>query len=85
MVNIYSIASAKTVSSQLSTTMNINKYQLISISIFLFLLTFIFPQEADAGLIIQRPLYIGLTDGLVGYWSFDQQDMAGERDRKSVV
>ncbi len=31
----------------------------------------------DAGLIVQRPLYIGLDSGLVGYWSFDGPDMSG--------
>ena len=32
--------------------------------------------SADAALIIQAPKYIGLTNGLVGYWSFDGKDMA---------
>ncbi|KKQ45493.1 MAG: hypothetical protein US65_C0053G0009 [Candidatus Yanofskybacteria bacterium GW2011_GWC2_37_9] len=32
---------------------------------------------AHAALIIQAPKYIGLTNGLVGYWSFDGKDMAG--------
>jgi hypothetical protein len=31
--------------------------------------------DAHASIIIQRPLYIGLTTGLVGYWSFDGPDM----------
>jgi hypothetical protein len=26
---------------------------------------------AEAALIINRPLYVGLVDGLVGYWFFD--------------
>jgi len=33
--------------------------------------------SARAGTILQRPLYFGLNQGLVGYWSFDAQDMAG--------
>src|SRR3989344_5109977 len=33
--------------------------------------------DANAALIIQAPKYIGLTNGLVGYWSFDGKDMAG--------
>src|SRR3989344_1393365 len=46
----------------------------------LFLWCFLwFAPSAEAGLIVQRPLYIGLNSGLVGFWSFDQQDMAGER------
>src|SRR3989344_5328974 len=33
--------------------------------------------DARAGTIIQRPLYFGLNQGLVGFWSFDAPDMAG--------
>src|SRR3989344_5969120 len=33
--------------------------------------------DAHAGTILQRPLYIGLNQGLVGFWSFDAPDMAG--------
>ena len=37
----------------------------------LALLIFVFmPKAVDAALIIQAPKYIGLTNGLVGYWSF---------------
>ncbi|OGF67898.1 hypothetical protein A2433_00615 [Candidatus Giovannonibacteria bacterium RIFOXYC1_FULL_48_8] len=35
------------------------------------------PKAVDAALLINRPLYIGLTSGLVGYWSFDGPDVAG--------
>ncbi len=35
------------------------------------------PHEVHAGFIVQRPLYIGLTSGLVGQWTFDGPDMAG--------
>ncbi len=31
---------------------------------------FLIPNAAEAALIIQAPKYIGLTNGLVGYWSF---------------
>lgn len=27
--------------------------------------------DANAAIVIQAPKYIGLTNGLVGYWSFD--------------
>ena len=37
-------------------------------------LTFL-PHRAHASVIIQRPLYIGLGSGLVGYWSFDGGDI----------
>ncbi|MDO8728838.1 MAG: LamG domain-containing protein [bacterium] len=36
-----------------------------------------FVPNAHAALIIQAPKYIGLTNGLVGYWSFDGKDVAG--------
>ena|SRR3989338_3103988 len=41
----------------------------------LFLVFIAIPQKASAAFIIQRPLYIGLTNGLVGQWSFDGPDM----------
>ena len=34
------------------------------------------PQGANAGLIVKAPPYIGLQEGLVGYWSFDGPDMS---------
>jgi len=39
----------------------------------------LYSTHASAGLLIQRPLYIGLDQGLVGHWTFDAQDMSGER------
>jgi hypothetical protein len=33
------------------------------------------PHKSHAAVIIQRPLYVGLTSGLVGSWSFDGPDM----------
>ncbi len=50
------------------------------LSFFILIFTFSFfllPSEADAALIIQAPKYIGLNSGLVGYWSFNAPDMAG--------
>ncbi|MDP3772440.1 MAG: LamG domain-containing protein [bacterium] len=44
---------------------------------FVVLLSFFAPHIADAAVIIQRPVYVGLTNGLVGSWSFDGPDMAG--------
>jgi len=56
---------------------------LFSIRGFFFLIIilyslFLIPKAAQAALIIQAPKYIGLTNGLVGYWSFDGKDMAGK-------
>ncbi|MEK7140591.1 MAG: hypothetical protein AAB815_02280, partial [Patescibacteria group bacterium] len=47
---------------------------LFTLSIPIF---FIIPTSVQAGVIINRPFYSGLTDGLVGYWTFDGPDMAG--------
>src|SRR3989338_539651 len=43
--------------------------------VFIFLPLLIGAKTANAGFIMQRPLYIGLTNGLVGYWSFDAMNM----------
>jgi hypothetical protein len=46
--------------------------------VFLFIPAALFlAREAHAGLLINRTLYLGLTNGLVGHWSFDGPDMAG--------
>ncbi|MBI2610307.1 hypothetical protein HYW53_04050 [Candidatus Giovannonibacteria bacterium] len=45
---------------------------LISINFYLFLPI----SNVHASTIINRPLYIGLNNGLVGQWSFDDQDMS---------
>ena len=42
----------------------------------LFMMISFVPKSADAGLLLQRPLYIGLGSGLVGSWTFDGPDMA---------
>ena len=41
-----------------------------------FLIIFILPRFAQAGLIVKAPPYIGLQEGLVGFWSFDGPDMS---------
>src|SRR3989338_6275632 len=46
----------------------------VVVAAFLFIVS---PNSAAAALLINRPLYIGLNSGLVGYWSFDWPDMAG--------
>lgn len=44
--------------------------------LWLVLLLAVFqPHDARAGLIVQHPNYFGLNQGLVGYWSFDGQEM----------
>src|SRR3989344_1508293 len=55
-----------------------SKLFLLAFLIFAFCI-FLLPSKAKAGLVVQRPLYLGLTNGLVGYWSFDGQDMAGDK------
>ena len=44
--------------------------------IFIFAFYIFNFKAAEAALIVQAPKYIGLTNGLVGYWSFDGKDMA---------
>ena len=42
------------------------------ISCFIFItILFAYANTAHAAVVIQAPKYIGLTNGLVGYWSFD--------------
>src|SRR3989338_130699 len=60
-------------SSQLSTTKIVLKFLLICISFYLFLPV----SEVYAGAVINKaPTSLGLITGLVGYWSFDDPDMA---------
>src|SRR3989338_2910224 len=37
---------------------------------------FLLPQTANAGFIVKAPPYIGLNEGLVGFWSFNGPDMS---------
>jgi hypothetical protein len=48
------------------------KYLILAVFTFLS-----FWNTASAGVILQAPTYVGLGNGLVGYWSFDGQDVAG--------
>lgn len=48
----------------------------IFVSITLFVVA---SNEANAGLIIRPPAYLGLSTGLVGYWTFDGPDISGTR------
>lgn len=51
---------------------------LFLLSAFLLLSAcFLIPEPAHAGLLLNAPTYTGLNQGLVGYWSFNGQDMAG--------
>ena len=46
-------------------------------ALFLFISIYIFtPSSVIAGTIFSAPSYIGLSEGLVGYWSFNDNDMA---------
>jgi hypothetical protein len=38
-----------------------------------------FARSAHAGAVISRPLYLGLDQGLVGYWNFDGKTVSGTR------
>ena len=52
--------------------------QIIITTLFSAFLFFALTSSANAGTIIARPMYIGLNDGLVGYWSFDGSSMAAD-------
>jgi hypothetical protein len=54
-------------------TVTTNRRALFSfyIVVFTFSLFLLSLPAADAAVIIQRPVYVGLTEGLVGFWSFD--------------
>ena len=58
-----------------------SKFYHFGLSFFILIFAFyifLLPSAADAGFLINRPLYIGLTDGLVGYWSFNSADIAAD-------
>ena len=46
--------------------------------VFLSLIIFGVASDARADTIINRPLYVGLTSGLQGFWSFDGSDTAND-------
>src|SRR3989338_11448118 len=50
----------------------------LKITLLVFAISIFLPKAAEAGFLINRPLYIGLTDGLVGSWTFDGPDMAAD-------
>ena len=53
-------------------------FKVKGVMIFLGFLSFLFfANSANAGLILNHPNYTGLNNGLVGWWSFDGKDMAG--------
>ncbi len=47
------------------------------LNIALIAFGFFYAMSAHAGAIFHAPNYLGLTSGLVGYWSFDGPDVAG--------
>ena len=48
--------------------------------IIVFLLIVSLGRQASAGIIINKaPVYLGLTHGLVGHWTFDGSDISGTR------
>src|SRR3990167_7887572 len=51
-----------------------SKYLLLA---FVFSFFTLLPLQAQASLIVKAPSYLGLSEGLVGYWSFDGPDMSG--------
>ena len=50
--------------------------RLVFLTLIAIVFCFFSAENADAALILNRPNYLGLNNGLVGYWSFNQQDMA---------
>src|SRR5262249_930850 len=50
------------------------QFALVGLSVLVVLVS---APSAHAGLLIKPPLYIGLNSGLVGFWSFNQADIAG--------
>src|SRR3989344_4178985 len=55
----------------------VKKYIQLTSILFLFVSIYIFtPSSVIAGTIFSAPSYVGLSEGLVGYWSFNDNDMA---------
>src|SRR3989344_6925774 len=46
----------------------------VFLSLALFL---VWSMEANAGFVVNRPVMLGLNNGLVGYWSFDGPQVVG--------
>ena len=58
----------------------------LSFSILIFTLCILLlPQTAQAGLIVKAPPYIGLQEGLVGFWSFDGPDVLNQTDGGEIA
>jgi hypothetical protein len=55
---------------------NLKSY-FLNLGFLLILGTLFIPYPAKASVIIQAPLYIGLTNGLVGNWTFDGPTVSG--------
>jgi len=51
-----------------------SKYLLLA---FVFSFFTLLPLQAQASLIVKAPSYLGLSEGLVGFWSFNGPDMSG--------
>ena len=52
------------------------KLKIIIVMVFaLCALSLFLPKQVEAGLIVNRTLYLGLTNGLVGHWTFDGGDI----------
>src|SRR3989344_3577385 len=52
--------------------MNCRKITILILTVACFVL---WSSDANAGVIVNRPLALGLENGLVGYWSFDGSAM----------
>ena len=53
------------------------KLKIIILVVFALLTILVIPRYAEAGLMVNRTLYLGLTNDLVGHWTFDGPHMGG--------